>query len=134
MPNSNRARCVSREPKLGSFVRLRMSLIRTLDSMPFPPSVLLAVTVRREYALGRRENLNVATRGSGAEGQVVDYYYYIVEHSWLVRVNAKNMVEAERFAEDGQWVPFHDLYDITMNGRQITAEKATEWIRESGTA
>lgn len=50
-----------------------------------------------------------------------DWKYYVVEHAFLVRADLTEM-RAERLRRDGTWVEFHDLVDITFNGRQVFSE------------
>ncbi len=58
-----------------------------------------------------------------------DYDYYIVEHSFVVRVH-RNLHQAERLmVEGGRWVPYDDLWDVYTNGRQVSEEKAVERAR-----
>lgn len=49
------------------------------------------------------------------------YLYYIVEHSFVVRYDKESCL-AERWEWDDSWTPFHDLWDLTMNGRQLQDE------------
>jgi len=53
-----------------------------------------------------------------------DYDYYMVEYSFIVRVLKKYRVMAERLTPEGEWVPYHDLYDITMNGKWLRGGEA----------
>jgi hypothetical protein len=59
-----------------------------------------------------------------------DWKYYIVENSFIVRADLKEM-RAQRLLRDGRWVDFSDLADITYNGRQLPdAEHAEAEARD----
>ena len=51
------------------------------------------------------------------------YWYYIVEHSFIARVDPTTYL-GERLEADGTWTPYHDTWDISTNGRQLRDEDA----------
>ena len=52
----------------------------------------------------------------------IDWKYYIVENTCIVRADLKEMY-AERLLRNGDWVEFADLMDISYNGRQLATEE-----------
>jgi hypothetical protein len=53
------------------------------------------------------------------------YYYYVVENSFIARIEQEAAyLRPERYTEDGQWVPYNDVWDVSINGRHVDGEAA----------
>jgi hypothetical protein len=53
------------------------------------------------------------------------YNYYIVENSFVARIEQEAAyLQPERYTEDGQWVPYNDVWDVCTNGRYVDCEAA----------
>lgn len=51
------------------------------------------------------------------------YNYYVVENNFVARIEQEAAyLQPERYTEDGQWVPYNDVWDISSNGRHVPSE------------
>jgi Leucine-rich repeat (LRR) protein len=58
--------------------------------------------------------------------RLAEYHYYIVESSFVARVKGKWGESTDRLTDEGQWVPYHDLWEVTVNGREVSEEEAMD--------